>query len=153
MLILVLGLRRGEVLGLSWDELDIDAGELRVAWQLQRVRGQLLRRETKTESSDAPLPLPEICMTALRERRERQDEWRDAAGPAWQGTNLVISTRYGLPVEPRNFHRDFKARCAKAGVRPISVHYTRRAPAPRYWSPSTSTPAWRCRCCGTARSR
>ena len=38
----------------------------------------------------------------------------------------MISTRYGLPVEPRNFHRDFKARCAKAGVRPISVHSTRR---------------------------
>ena len=32
---------------------------------------------------------------------------------------------YGLPVEPRNFHRDFKARCAKAGVRPVSVHSTR----------------------------
>jgi integrase len=67
-----------------------------------------------------------ICTTALKERRERQDEWRDAAGPAWQGTDFVISTRYGLPVEPRNFHRDFKARCAKADVRPISVHSTRR---------------------------
>ena len=72
------------------------------------------------------LPLPEICTTALKERRERQDEWRDAAGSAWQGMDFVISTRYGLPVEPRNFHRDFKARCAKAGVRPISVHSTRR---------------------------
>ncbi|MDQ1605461.1 MAG: hypothetical protein QOE01_3306, partial [Actinomycetota bacterium] len=51
--------------------------------------------------------------------------WADAAGPAWQGTDFVISTRYGLPVEPRNFHRDFKARRAKAGVRPISVHSTR----------------------------
>ena len=38
----------------------------------------------------------------------------------------MISTRYGLPVEPRNFHRDFKAGCTKAGVRPISVHSTRR---------------------------
>ena len=126
VLILVLGLRRGEALGLGWNEVDIDAGELRVAWQLQRVAGHLLRRETKTESSDAPLPLPEICTTALKERRERQDEWRATAGPAWQGTDFVISTRYGLPVEPRNFHRDFKARCAKAGVRPISVHSTRR---------------------------
>ena len=126
VLILVLGLRRGEALGLGWNEVDIDAGELRVAWQLQRVAGQLLRRETKTEASEAPLPLPEICTTALKERRERQDGWRDAAGPAWQGTDLVISTRFGLPVEPRNFHRDFKTRCAKAGVRPISVHATRR---------------------------
>jgi len=40
VLILVLGLRRGEALGLGWNEVDIDAGELRVAWQLQRVSGQ-----------------------------------------------------------------------------------------------------------------
>jgi integrase len=60
VLILVLGLRRGEALGLGWDEVDIDAGELRVARQLQRVGGHLLRRETKTESSDAPLPLPDL---------------------------------------------------------------------------------------------
>jgi integrase len=126
VLILVLGLRRGEALGLGWEDVDLDAGELRVAWQLQRVGGKLLRRETKTVSSEAPLPLPDICSTALKERRERQDEWRDLAGHAWRGTDLVISTRYGLPVEPRNFHRDFKARCAKAGVRPLSVHSTRR---------------------------
>lgn len=123
---LVLGLRRGEALGLGWEDVDLDAGELRVAWQLQRVGGRLLRRQTKTESSDAPLPLPDICTAALKERRERQDERRDRAGPAWQGTDFVISTRFGLPVESRNFHRDFKARCAKTGVRPISVHSTRR---------------------------
>lgn len=57
-------------------------------------------------------------------RRQRQEDWRRSAGPAWQGATLVLSTRLGTPVEPRNFHRDFKARCEKAGVRPISVHST-----------------------------
>jgi integrase len=126
VLILVLGLRRGEVLGLAWDDVDVDAGEVYIAWQVQRIGGKLLRRQTKTEASDAPLPLPDICMTALKERRERQDRWRDVAGSAWQGGELVVSTRYGLPVDPRNFHREFKTRCTKAGVRPIPVHSTRR---------------------------
>jgi integrase len=126
VLILVLGLRRGEVLGLAWDDVDLDAGEVYIAWQVQRVGGKLLRRQTKTEASDAPLPLPDICMTALKERRERQDRWRATAGDAWQGGELVVSTRYGLPVDPRNFHREFKTRCTKAGVRPIPVHSTRR---------------------------
>lgn len=126
VLILVLGLRRGEVLGLAWDDVDLDAGEVYISWQVQRIGGRLLRRQTKTEASDAPLPLPDICTTALKERRERQDRWKEAAGKAWQGGELVMTTRYGLPVDPRNFHREFKVRCAKAKVRPISVHSTRR---------------------------
>ncbi|MEV1287186.1 hypothetical protein [Micromonospora sp. NPDC049679] len=45
MLILDLGLRRGEVLGLRWEDVDLDGGELAVAFQLQRVRRQLLHRD------------------------------------------------------------------------------------------------------------
>lgn len=106
--------------------LDLVGAEVRIMWQLQRASGQLLRRRTKTEASDVALPLPGICVAALRGRRQRQDSWREAAGPAWHDSGLVLTTRYGLPVEPRNFHRDFRARCRKAGVREISVHTTRR---------------------------
>ncbi|HEX2772832.1 MAG TPA: site-specific integrase, partial [Micromonosporaceae bacterium] len=126
VLILVLGLRRGEVLCLRWEDVDLDNEELVVAYQLQRVRRQLLHRQTKTESSEAALPLPDICLTALEARREQQEACRRAAGAVWHETGLVLTSRYGTPVEPRNFHRDFKARCRKAGVREISVHTTRR---------------------------
>jgi integrase len=70
VLILVLGLRRGEVLGLRWKDIDLDKSELNIAWQIQRIRRQLLHREAKTESSDAVLPLVDICATALRERQK-----------------------------------------------------------------------------------
>lgn len=46
---------RGEVLGLAWEDVDFEAGELAVAWQLQRLGGRLVRRETKTDSSDSAL--------------------------------------------------------------------------------------------------
>ena len=71
VLILILGLRKGEVLGLTWELVDLDAAELFVGEQLQRVGNRLLRRETKTESSEAPLPLPGICVAALRLRKAR----------------------------------------------------------------------------------
>jgi integrase len=58
VLILVLGLRKGEVLGLTWELVDLDEAELFVEEQLQRVSRRLLRRKTKTEASEAPLPLP-----------------------------------------------------------------------------------------------
>lgn len=51
---------------------------------------------------------------------------QQAAGPAWHNLGLVFTTRYGTPVEPRNFHRSFKARCDRAGVPSVSVHTTRR---------------------------
>lgn len=125
VLILVLGLRKGEVIGIPWDAIDLDAGELDVTWQLQRVRGQLLHRETKTEASDATLPLPEICVTALRMRREDQERSKQAVGDEWNDSGLVFTTRNGTPFEPRNFNRRFETRCERAGVRKITVHDTR----------------------------
>jgi integrase len=97
-----------------------------IAWQLQRSRGKLHHRETKTASSAAVLPLPGICVTALRLRAEDQADDRGRAGDAWQDTGLVFTSRYGTPCEPNNFARHFALRCRTAGVRRIRVHDTRR---------------------------
>jgi integrase len=126
VLILVLGLRKGEVLGLTWPDIDLDTAELTIGRQLQRVRGELLHRETKTEASDATLPLPSICLTALKQRQAAQNRARETAGAAWTQSELVFTTRYGDPIEPRNFNRYFTARCEAAGVRQITVHDARR---------------------------
>ena len=126
VLILVLGLRRGELLGMAWEDIDDSAGELNVAWQLQRIGGQLIRRETKTEESDAQLPLPDICLTALAIRRAEQTGERAAAGEVWRGSPLVFTTRNGTPIEPRNFNRAWDARVHRYGMRRITPHDARR---------------------------
>jgi integrase len=127
VLVLVLGLRKGELLGLAWDQVDLTRQSLLIEWQVQRVRRQLLRRETKTEASDAGLPLPDMCVAAFHERRRRQDAQRVSAGAAWQDSaGLVFTKDYGTPVEPRSFNRAFTARCRKAGVRRFTPHDARR---------------------------
>lgn len=126
VLILAVGLRRGEVLGLRWEDIDLDNAEMTIGWQLQRVAGQLYHRETKTEASDAVLPLVELCVAALRDRRAEQDAARAKAGSEWTETGLVFTTSTGRPVEPRNFNRSFAAAIKHAKVRSIPVHATRK---------------------------
>ena len=126
VLILVLGLRRGEALGLTWRDIDFDAAEVHICWQLQRAGHQLRHRETKTPGSAAVLPLPDLCLTALKLRAEHQAVDKNKAADAWQGPALVFTSTYGTPYEPRNVNRQFAVRCRKAGVRYIGVHDTRR---------------------------
>ena len=126
VLILVLGLRKGEVLGLRWEDIDLDAGQLSICMQLQRVRGELLHKErTKTEDSTDTLPMPAICLTALRIRQARQKAECAAREERWTGKGLVFTTRQGRPIEPRNLNRSFAVRCKRADVRLIRVHDTR----------------------------
>ena len=126
VLVLVLGLRKGEVLGLAWDQVDLDGSELHISEQLQRVGGRLIRREVKTEASEAPLPLPPVCVTALRIRKQQQDDDHRKAEDGWVETGLVFTTRHGTPIEPRNFNRSFDRCILAARVRRITVHGTRK---------------------------
>ena len=151
VLVLVLGLRRGEVLGPGLEtSFDLDDAELYVGEQLQRVRHQLVRREVKTETSEAPLPLPDLCVSALKIRMKQQDADRDRAGDGWIDTGLVFSTRYGTPIEPRNFNRSFDRCIVAARVPRIAVHGARKTCASLLAALDVH-PALRCASCGTAR--
>jgi integrase len=126
VLVLVLGLRIGELLGLTWELVSLDSAELYVGEQLQRVGRQLLRSRVKTDASEAPLPLPDLCITALKLRKQQQDTDREHAGEGWIDTGLVFTTRHGTPIEPRNFSRSFDRRIGKAKVPRITPHGARK---------------------------
>jgi integrase len=109
VLLIVYGLRRGEVLGLSWDGVDFDAGIIHVRQQIQRVRGELHLGPVKTRAGQRTLPLLDLARQALAAQANRQIAHQADMGSAWQGNGLVFTTRTGRPVEPRNFVRSFGA--------------------------------------------
>ena len=130
VLILVLGLRKGEAQGLIWPVIDEDSAQVSLEWQIQRVGRQLIHKQhLKSDGSTDVLPLPDICLAALKLQRETQDRVRarlEQSGGTWPSDGLVFTTRTGRAIEPRAVSRRFDARCAKAGVRRIRVHDTRR---------------------------
>jgi integrase len=134
VLILVLGLRRGEAMGLVDDDSIIDesAEEIGLEWQLARAGGYPLRhkQQLKSDGSVETLPVPPIVLTALRLARRQQADRRTPAWPqvciCGERHQLLFTTSTGKPIEPRNLKRSFDARCRKAGVRQIKIHDTRR---------------------------
>ncbi|AOP46044.1 tyrosine-type recombinase/integrase [Streptomyces lydicus] len=120
-----LGLRRGEILGLRWCDIDLDRRTLSVRTQLQRVQKELYTDSTKNRRSRT-IPLPLMCVAPLRWQRLRQEAQRRAAGDDWSSNgDHVFTTRTGRPIEPRNLSRSFERIGQAAGLPRIRLHDAR----------------------------
>ena len=88
-----LGLRRGELLGLRWADVDLDGGLLHVRQSTQRIyRVGLVVGPPKTPRSRRDIPLPALMVKVLREHRSRQAAERLAMGSYWQNSGLVFTS-------------------------------------------------------------
>lgn len=121
---LTLGLRRGEVLALRWEDVDLEKGALRITGTLQRIGKKLVRGKPKTDSSAALIPLPRPVVAALLRHRERQAIEREKLSSidAWTDTGYVFVSTVGTPLEPRNLLIQFKAVLSRAGL-PSSTRF------------------------------
>lgn len=120
---LAIGLRKGEVSALRWSDVDMDAGTLRVTGTLKRMKGEgLVRDEPKTSRSRRTVPLPGVCVDALRAHRIAQAQERLAQGARWKDLDYVFTTRVGTPLDPRNLTRQFQTACLRAGLPPTRFH-------------------------------
>ena len=122
VLALGLGLRKGELLGLRWADVDLAAGELHVRQAAQRIGGVLRFDPPKTRRSRRTVPLPGLCLDALRQHQTRQAAERLQAGPQWSESGLVFTTRRGTPIEPRNLNRHWYITRARADLRTVRFH-------------------------------
>ncbi len=120
-----LGLRQGELIGLRWADVDLDAGSLTVRHSLQ-ITGRALA-EPKTERARRTLRLPAQVQEALRGHRRAQLTDRIAAGAGWVDLDFVFATRQGRPLMARNVLRDLHRQLERAGLPRQRFHDLRHA--------------------------
>ncbi len=123
------GFRRSEILALRWDDLDVEAATLRVDEGLVAVDGGVAWSLGKTERSRRRVPLDAETLAMLRRRRREQAEERLVSGERWQHHDLMVSTRVGTPVVPRNYDKILAGLVAKAGVPKLTSHGLRHTAA------------------------
>lgn len=121
LLLVLYGMRRGEVLGLRWQDIDFERDELHIRQQLQRVGRELITVPVKTRAGERTLPLLPAIRTALLAYQQEQ--------ATVQHDGLVFTTSNDTPIEPRNFVRSFWRICEAHGVRVIKLHHIRHTAA------------------------
>ncbi|GAA5005667.1 tyrosine-type recombinase/integrase [Kitasatospora paranensis] len=123
---IVLGLRRGELLGLRWIDLDLGEGVAHPRKQVLRRTGVgLVLADLKTDPSKGALPLPRLVLEALGERRQLQRMERAKAGDRWTELDLIFTSETGGMIDPDGFSGSFERRVIRSGIRRIPLHHAR----------------------------
>jgi integrase len=123
------GLRRGEVCGLHWDDVDLDARTITVRWQLVQNGWATAIDTPKTTDSEGSVALDAETVAVLRTHRTQQARERLAAGPAWIKTGLVFTIPTGDRLHPADVTDHFHHLGAQAGLPPIRLHDLRHGAA------------------------
>jgi integrase len=133
---LSLGLRRGEVIGLKWEDIDLEQRIVCVRRRVTRVGHRLLVREgTKMDAEAAEtVAIPDLLVQALQTHRTRQLEERLKAGARWKGpeptiggkpAGFVFTSTVGTVLEPRNVYRWWETVRLAAGLNDKTFHQLR----------------------------
>ena len=135
ILALATGMRRGEILGLKWRDVDLEEGVLHIQRILTRIPSKLpgkgfTEAEPKTERGRRSILLPVFTVEALKAHRVRQLEAKLKAGIGWQDHDYVFCTSIGTHLNPtRDVLDQFKILLKKAGLPAIRFHDLRHSSA------------------------
>jgi integrase len=123
------GLRRSELVGLQWADIDLDAALLRVRRRIVAVDGELDTGDPKTERSRRTLDLDPATVAALRAHRTRQLEVRMLVGPGWHERDLVFCAPEGNPWKPDTISQAFDRAVKRHQLTRIRFHDLRHTHA------------------------
>ena len=122
-LALTTSMRKGEILGLMWSDVDWKKGTLRIERQLQQANwsGAVLA-PTKTKSSRRQIKLGKGLLAMLELHRQRQETQKTLAGERWQEHGMIFTTGIGTYIDQTKVSREFKSILRSAGLPDIRFH-------------------------------
>lgn len=124
------GMRRGELLGLRWGDVDLERASVNVQQTAQRLSGLgIVYRQPKTRLSRRSIALSPATVAVLRQQRRQQAEARLLAGPAYVDHDLVFASGLGTPVEAGTLARTWAKITEAAGAGHVRFHDLRHAHA------------------------
>jgi integrase len=134
ILAIATGMRRGEIAGLKWQDIDWENATLHVQRSLTRVPtsmgGGYQEAEPKTEKSRRSIVLPDFALTALLKHRELHFDIRERAGELWQEHDYMFCTPTGEHIHPgHDILEELKKLLKKAGLPDIRFHDLRHSAA------------------------
>lgn len=117
-----LGLRREEVCGLRWANVDLDRRKLHICEARTAAGANIVQKETKNRSSNRTLHIPDALYRLLKRERARQTEGRLALGAAWVNSGLVAVDRYGRGLSPNAVSLAFTRLIRRSDLPPLTLH-------------------------------
>lgn len=123
---LMTGMRRGEVCGLNWEDIDLEKERISVKRSYsESPRHGVVLKEPKTKKSKRTLTIPDILVKALSEYKKWYDEQRELWGDRWVESGSVFIQKDGKRVHPANIKMWVSKTCKLAGIDHFSVHSLR----------------------------
>lgn len=135
------GMRKGEILGLQWNDIDFDNKTIRINKQLRRIKNYddyenkktVLDFEysTKTENSNRTIPMLNVLEKILKEHYQNQEEYKKLLGKNYNNKDLVFCKENGNPLDPDTVLSKYKKLAEKAGIKQCTFHALRHTFATR----------------------
>jgi integrase len=129
LLLLTTGMRRGEIVGLRWRDLDLDGGRAIVRKNTVAAGYDVHTKDPKTTSGRRTVALDAVTVEALRQHRQRMEQTMTALGGTVEPTTKVFLSEVGEELHPQSFTYRFEKAAERAGLRPISIKDARHTSA------------------------
>ena len=129
LLAVTTGMRRGEILGLRWQDLDLTTSMLSVRQSLEQTKARVAFKQPKTVKGRRVIALPQITVEALHEHKKEQAKQRLLLGPDYRDHGLVLANVDGTPWAPNSFTSSYRSLVARLGLAQIRFHDLRHTHA------------------------